>query len=324
MKKVLATAVLGASLAVLPFVASADTSASVQALLAQIKALQAQLDTLKSQQAVVASTSASVSANIKLIRSMKEGMSGDDIAALQTLLASDPTIFPNGVVDGKFGTSTREALKRFQRKHGIDAVGSAGPKTLKKLNELMKDLGIKQTKKDDDDKEFCIKVPPGHLIAPGLFKTDDNGRKEGKNKFKVVDCDRPNTTPTPTPTVTPTPTATPTPTPTATPTPTPTPTPDTTAPVISSVGTSSLLGTTTNIVWVTNESSNSKVWFGTSSPVVTSGTANVINSSLVTSHIIPLSGLSTSTTYFYVVGSTDASGNTSTSSQASFVTTAGL
>ncbi len=421
MKKVLATAILGGALTIMPFVASADTTsqaAQVQALLAQIKNLQAQIAALQVAQTQLVTASKNVSSSVELLRNLKEGMSGDDIAALQTILASDPSIFPNGTVNGVFGSSTREALMKFQRKHKIESVGFAGPKTLKKLNQLIKELGLKQKKHSDDDKEFCIKVPPGHLIAPGLFKTDDNGKKKGSVKFKVVECDKPNVTPTPTPTVTPTPIATTTPSitnqasagvtvgstifdratlsngnaPTGTMSfnvygpwdstcsaaisPAPanvavngnatynsgnviatttgtykfiayysgdsknfpvstncnssgnsvvvTALPDTTAPVISAVGTSNLLGTTTNIVWNTNENSNSKIWFGTTTPVVTTGSANITDNNYVSSHSVSLTGLATSTTYYYVVSSADSSGNTATSSQASFLTTAGL
>lgn len=425
MNKLVGSMIIGGLLAMSPVMALADNSsqsAQVQALLAQIKTLQAQMAALQAAQAQVATASTNVSSSVQLIRNLKEGMSGDDIAALQTLLASDPTIFPNGNVNGVFGSSTREALKKFQRKHGIEALGFAGPKTLKKLNELFKDLGIKQTKKGDrdedgdgnNDKEFCIKVPPGHLIAPGLFKTDDHGRKEGRNKFKVVDCDKNQggngngggTSATTTPAIsnqasasvvvggsifdratlsggnTPTGTisfnvygpwdascsAAISPAPasvavngnavynsgsiTATTTGTykfisyysgdtknfavstncgsagnsvvVTALPDTTAPVISALGTSNLLGTTTSLVWNTNEAANSKVWYGTTTPVVTTGSANIVDNNFVTSHSVPLSGLATSTTYYFVVTGADASGNTATSTQGSFVTTAGL
>ena len=407
--------ILALSFMISPVLASADTN-SIKNILAQIQTLKLKLDAMKSAQVQLSTTSANVYDSIEILRNLKEGMSGDDIAALQALLTSDPSIFPNGTVDGVFGSTTREALKKFQRKHGIEGVGFAGPKTLKKLNKLLKELGFKKNKKDDDnDKEFCIKLPPGQLIAPGLFKKDrddegEHGKKEGRNKFKVVECDKvtgnnngnASTTPVisnqasasvvvgssifdratlsggnnPTGTIsfqvygpwdstcnTP---VSPAPSSVAvngnatynsgniTATTTGiykftssysgdsknlavstncgsagnsvvvTAIPDTTAPVISAVGTSNLLGTTTNIVWNTNETAKSKIWYGTANPVVTTGSANITDTNFVTSHTIPLSGLATSTTYYFVVTGADGSGNNATSSQSSFVTTAGL
>ncbi len=99
---------------------------------------------------------------------------------------------------------------------------------------------------------------------------------------------------------------------------------DTTAPILSAVGTSNLLGTTTSVIWTTNEASNSKVWYGTTTPVSTSNTTMLSNNSLVTSHSLGLSGLATSTTYYFKVVSTDGANNSATSTESSFVTTAGL
>lgn len=317
----LASTLIGLSLLASPFLASADTTSTntqVQAMLTQIQALQAQIQALKTAQTQVQTSAQNVSDTLMLIRSLKQGMSGEDIKTLQAILASDPTIYPEGTISGFYGRLTAEAVKKFQKKHGIEQAGNVGPKTLKKLNEVIKELGLSQESEDDDDdnddnrrgnttssearkngegKKNKLCIPPGHMIAPGWLKKNDkptptssiplcNNRGNGGNS---------STTPQ-----------------------------DKIAPVISAVGTSNLLGTTTSVVWTTNEASNSKVWFGTATPVVTTGAANITNASMVTSHSVPLSGLSTSTTYYFVVGSTDPANNTATSSQGSFVTTVGL
>ena len=98
-------------------------------------------------------------------------------------------------------------------------------------------------------------------------------------------------------------------------------TPDTTAPVISDVVVTSTTATTTQIKWLTNELSNSKVWYSTSTPVVATTTTPVVSSSdYVTSHSINLTGLTATTTYYYLVSSADKSGNTTTSTEKSFTT----
>ncbi len=86
---------------------------------------------------------------------------------------------------------------------------------------------------------------------------------------------------------------------------------DNTGPVQSSIA-SSTTATTATVTWTTNESSNSKVSYGTSSGTYTLATSSA---SLVTSHSIGLTSLSDSTLYYYVVVAVDASGNTSTSTE---------
>jgi murein DD-endopeptidase MepM/ murein hydrolase activator NlpD len=64
-------------------------------------------------------------------RSLRAGASGWDVAELQFLLAWHG--FPSGVFDGRFGTHTTAALRRFQRFAGLAPDGVAGPATLQAL-----------------------------------------------------------------------------------------------------------------------------------------------------------------------------------------------
>jgi beta-lactamase superfamily II metal-dependent hydrolase len=74
--------------------------------------------------------------------------------------------------------------------------------------------------------------------------------------------------------------------------------------------------TSTQIVWYTNESATSVVKYGTSPG---SYTNTVSDSSMVLSHSMTLSNLTPFTTYYYVVESTDATSNTTTSSEYIFM-----
>jgi len=85
---------------------------------------------------------------------------------------------------------------------------------------------------------------------------------------------------------------------------------DAAAPKISNVY--AVVGTSSVAVnWVTNEPATSKIFYGTSTPVdvSASGALNVENTSLVTTHSLSLSGLATSTKYYFVLESKDAAGN---------------
>ena len=55
---------------------------------------------------------------------------------MQQALAQDKDIYPEGKVTGYYGALTRNAIKRFQKKYGIEPVGYVGPQTRKKLNEI--------------------------------------------------------------------------------------------------------------------------------------------------------------------------------------------
>ncbi len=65
----------------------------------------------------------------------------DDVLRLQTLLANDKDIYPEGILSGNFGPSTLRAVKRFQAKYGLPQLGRVGPATRKKLNEI---FGVQQ------------------------------------------------------------------------------------------------------------------------------------------------------------------------------------
>ena len=75
---------------------------------------------------------------------LQYGMTSDDVKRLQELLASDPEIYPEGIISGWFGQLTRKAVQKFQCKYDIvcsgdektTGYGLLGPKTRQKLNEV--------------------------------------------------------------------------------------------------------------------------------------------------------------------------------------------
>jgi hypothetical protein len=95
--------------------------------------------------------------------------------------------------------------------------------------------------------------------------------------------------------------------------------PDTTAPSISSVSSSAVGTSSATITWTTNEAASSQVGLGLSTSYGSS-TAVFDTSSRVTSHTVTLRGLNVCSSYEYRVGGADAAGNTSTSTNNSFIT----
>ena len=71
-----------------------------------------------------------------LTSEINPGARNDEVMKLQELLAQDPTIYPEGTVSGFYGPKTTAAVKKFQAKYGLPAVGRVGPATLAKLNDV--------------------------------------------------------------------------------------------------------------------------------------------------------------------------------------------
>lgn len=319
-KKVMATTIaIGVFAPTFVFAQTASTSAAT--LVGQIQTLQTQINSLQQQQQQYLAT---------LRTTLAQGSAGEQVATLQALLAADPSIYPEGIVSGFFGRLTADAVKRFQKNNGIEQVGFVGPKTLKKLQEHLKERPLafdtasstasstkmrgedkreEKREKKNEDRRPCAIVPPGHLIAPGWLK-----KHKGEDKPVVPECqklpkgikdlldrdhddDDHNGTTTP-------------------------PVADIVAPVISSVSTSGISTTSASVSWLTNERATSKVYFGTTTPVNLGTALTVSNSSLVASHTLALSGLTPSMTYYYIIESKDAALNTATTSTQSFVTAA--
>ncbi len=278
----------------------------IQQLTKQIQDLQAQISTLRQQQTQLRQQRRD---EVKeLVQTLREGAQSDQVKVLQALLASDEEIYPEGLITGYFGRLTSTAVRRFQAKHGLEQVGQVGPRTLKRLNDLLgtNPLALETSTSTDDGtdqgKKPCAIIPPGHLIAPGWL------RKQGGVRPVVPTCqvlppgiakklDGSATTTPPTP-----------------------PTTDTAPPLITLFSATSTATSTATVTWMTNEAATSKVYYATSPLADLASAAVKENLTLVTSHSVELTGLSASSTYYYVAQSKDTAANIGTSGQQTFVT----
>ncbi|HXT02509.1 MAG TPA: fibronectin type III domain-containing protein [Elusimicrobiota bacterium] len=105
--------------------------------------------------------------------------------------------------------------------------------------------------------------------------------------------------------------------------------PTVTAPVISGVSASAITASAATINWTTDVPATSQVVYGPASSnvtVIAAGSvytlSSALNSTLSTSHSVPLSGLTASTLYHYAVKSANGSGALTTSPDATFTTAA--
>lgn len=134
---------------------STDIATKLKALYAQIESLQQQLKALQGE---VRET---------LQEGLKEGMMNDDVKKIQELLATDPEVYPRGLITGYFGPMTKEAIKRFQWKAGIAVTGDVSSTTRALFEEML-------------TARFGGNIPPGLLHAPGIYKKFLDRMHDGK------------------------------------------------------------------------------------------------------------------------------------------------
>ena len=276
---------LGVSYAPVLAEETTTTQTLIQQLQQQIEQLQTQIKALQQTKGEIKETISGIKGTLKLLGQLREGMTSEDVKLLQEILATDPDIYPEGFITGYFGSLTKNAVKRFQKIAGFEQVGNVGPKTLSKLNELLAEGAGNSGK-----------VPPGLLIAPGIRKKVDlellkplPGQKLPPGIAKKLDGVLPGQ--------------------------------DITPPVISEVKAVNITETSAKITWITNEKSDSKVWYDKTTPLVVTDTTPASNSTdLVLNHEILLSGLTTDTTYYFIASSTDKANNNEISAQGLFST----
>ena len=109
-----------------------------------------------------------VTAEIKELKGdLREGMTDADIKTIQELLASDPSIYPKGLVTGYFGPMTKEAIKKFQAKNGLEVTGEIDVETKAAMDAII------------EARRAEGKFPIGLLLSPGLkIKFEDKFKKK--------------------------------------------------------------------------------------------------------------------------------------------------
>jgi hypothetical protein len=142
---------------------SGTTTIDIAALQAQIAVLLKQIQELKVQgdhfpkSFSTTTPEGDIQIEINFKKRLRMGDHGDDVKHLQEFLSTDAVIFPEGKITGIFGPLTAKAVKRLQEKLGLEQVGEVGPKTLEKINEILRNG-----------------AGNSGMIPPGLLK--DHGR----------------------------------------------------------------------------------------------------------------------------------------------------
>lgn len=94
---------------------------------------------------------------------------------------------------------------------------------------------------------------------------------------------------------------------------------DTTPPIISAISSGTPNATDATITWTTNEVADSRVFWGLTTAYA-GLTSPILNPTLLTSHSVQITGLTTATLYHYKVVSKDAQNNYTSSADGTFTT----
>lgn len=78
----------------------------------------------------VSGASAAITSNLGV------GSKGSQVSELQGFLATNPMVYPQGLVTGYYGGLTQAAVQQFQLAYDISTVGTVGPVTRAKINSI--------------------------------------------------------------------------------------------------------------------------------------------------------------------------------------------
>ncbi len=236
---------------------------------------------------------------LKLTQQLWQGRRGEEVELLQEFLATDPEVYPEGLVTGYYGPLTMRAVQRFQERAGIEQVGRVGPQTLSKINELL-----------EEGAGDSGKVPPGLLVSPGirrllgensvipegqelppgierrLGQSEEDVESDEEEEDEEEEAEEE----------------------------------DTVAPTISVIVVSETESNSAVISWSTDEAADSRVYYDTGSSVDADTAQTEYSSELVEEHEVELAELDSETEYFFFVVSVDEAGNEAESGTQSFTT----
>jgi len=116
-------------------------------------------------------------------------MQNSDVKRLQKLLASDISIYPEGLTTGYFGQLTEKAIQRFQSKYGVVSSGTSqttgyglvGPKTRLKLQEIFEKSISSSTKSITKSSTSVLAIFTTPL-SKGMFNSDIKRLQQLLNK----------------------------------------------------------------------------------------------------------------------------------------------
>lgn len=90
---------------------------------------------INAEEARLAELKVQLGPSLGINHTLRKSSRGNDVKLLQKFLKVYG-VYPEGLITGYFGPLTEAAVKRFQKKEGIDIVGVAGPKTRNRILKI--------------------------------------------------------------------------------------------------------------------------------------------------------------------------------------------
>lgn len=87
--------------------------------------------------ALIGAASGVAFAAVPVTSQMGVGSTGSGVSNLQGFLATNPSMYPEGLVTGYFGPLTSRAVSNFQVAYNLPSVGRVGPLTMDALNRVI-------------------------------------------------------------------------------------------------------------------------------------------------------------------------------------------
>ncbi len=105
----------------------------------------------------------------ELTRSLFRGSRGEDVRSLQEFLAQDTGIYPEGLITGYYGVGTERAVRRWQSKNDVSAVGRIGPQTIAKFREMRRAMADQFTE-DEWSEELVFPDEDFPVVTPRVTR----------------------------------------------------------------------------------------------------------------------------------------------------------
>jgi hypothetical protein len=154
---------------------NAELIKTIQELRAEIRVLKAQLNDKN------ATTTTTTTNKLRLKQEYGIGATNEEIKILQKILATDASIYPEGMVTGYFGPLTAKAITRLQTKYKLENRGVLTAETRDFINSILEAHGIENA------------FIPADILKTGSSRVEiESEIKDGvrKLKFKIKDEDK--------------------------------------------------------------------------------------------------------------------------------------
>lgn len=162
--------------------AQTTTQQSKTELLKTISELRAEIRTLKAQIAEGVTPTTMAQKRFRLNQEFGIGASNEEIMQLQKILATDSSIYPEGMVTGYFGPLTLKAVARLQTKYKLENRGMLTDETRDFINTILEAHGVQ----DGTIPRDLLTTGPSRIEIESEIK---NGILKYKFKIKSEDDD---------------------------------------------------------------------------------------------------------------------------------------